>query len=116
MPADDDRQLKWVQANRTPAVSWASVAELCGALLKGPSLRGPAWKRRLIGVLEEHAGPELLSRVEGIEVRRGVLRLQVAEPAVRYELGLRWEQRLRAVLQAQLPEAGVIAVRFVTSR
>jgi len=116
MPDEPNRQLKWVQANRTPGTSWAAVGGLCQTLLKSPALRGPAWKRQLIGVLEEHAGPELLSRVEGIEVRRGVLRLEVAEPTLRYELGLRWQQRLLALLQARLPAAGVVAVRFVTSR
>jgi hypothetical protein len=77
---------------------------------------GLAWKRRLVAVLEEHAGPELLSKVEGFEVRRGELRLETAEPAVRYELGLRWEQRLLAVLRTQLPSAGITAVRFVPAR
>jgi hypothetical protein len=77
---------------------------------------GPTWKRRLAAFLEEHAGPELMSKVEGFEVRRGELRLETAEPAVRYELGLRWEQRLLALLRTQLPSAGITAVRFVPAR
>lgn len=115
MTRDVDSQLKWVQANRTRGPSWAAIGGLAQAALAGPALKGPAWKRALIPVLEEHAGPELLSRIAGIDVRRGELRLEVAEPAVRYELRLRWEQRLLAVLRAQLPSAGISAVRFVAS-
>lgn len=90
-----------------------------GGLVQGEferCCRGPVWKRRLLAVLEEHAGPALTARLGGVEARRGELRLEVADSAVRYELGLRWEQRLLAVLRSQLPSAGITAVRFVPSR
>jgi hypothetical protein len=78
--------------------------------------RGATGQQRLLALLEEHAGPGLLSRVQGLETRRGELRLEVSEPAVRYELGLRWEQRLLALLKSRLPSAGITAVRFVPGR
>jgi hypothetical protein len=77
---------------------------------------GPPWKRRLAGMLQEQAGPELLSQVSDFYVRNGELRLEVAEPSALCLLRLRWEQRLLALLQAHLPSAGITAVRFVLGR
>ena len=78
--------------------------------------KGPAWRQQLMAVLEQHAGAGLLSKVQGVEARQGELRLEVSEAAVRYELRLRWEQRLLALLRSQLPAAGITAVRFVPGR
>ena len=115
-PADPrDRGLYFAHRNRQGAEPAEAVCGLVRAEFER-RCRGPAWKQRLLAVLEEHAGPGLLSSVQGLEARRGELRLEVSEPAVRYELGLRWEQRLLALLRSELPAAGITAVRFVPGR
>ena len=116
VPVDPrDRRLYFAHRNGQRAEPAVAVAGLVRSEFEH-RCSGPAWKQRLLAVLEEHAGPGLTSRVQGLEARRGELRLEVAEPAVRYELGLRWEQRLLAVLRSQLPSAGITAIRFVPSR
>lgn len=116
IPVDPrDRKLYFAHLNRQRPERTEAVAGLVRAEFER-RCRGPAWKQRLMAVLEEHAGPGLLSRVQGLETRRGELRLEVSEAAVRYELGLRWEQRLLAVFKSRLPSAGITAVRFVAGR
>jgi len=116
VPADPrDRKLYFAHRNGQRAERAEPICTLLQAEFER-RCRGPAWKQRLMAVLEEHAGPGLLSRVQGLETRRGELRLEVSEPAVRYELGLRWEQRLLAILRSRLPAAGITAVRFVPGR
>ncbi len=116
VPADPrDRKLYFAHRNGQRAENAEAVCGLLRAEFER-RCRGVAWKQRLMEVLEEHAGPGLLSRVQGLEARRGELRLEVSEPAVRYELGLRWEQRLLALLRSRLPSAGITAVRFVPGR
>lgn len=110
-----DRKLYFAHRNRQRRDPAEAVAGLVRLEFERRCC-GPAWKQQLLAVLEEHAGPGLTSRVQGLEARKGELRLEVAEPAVRYELGLRWEQRLLAVLRSQLPSAGITAVRFVAGR
>ncbi len=110
----DDRQLHWVQRNRSRA--WAprvgAIGPLSRKLLDSPNLRGPAWRRRLIAVVGEHAGPELLDQAELVSIRRGILTLRVSDAATACHLRLQWEQRLLQLLQARTPEAGITAIRF----
>jgi hypothetical protein len=116
IPVDPrDRQLYFAHRNRQRPERAEAIAGLVRVEFER-RCQGPAWKQQLLAVLEEHAGPGLLSRVQGLETRRGELRLEVTEPAVRYELGLRWEQRLLALFKSRLPSAGITAVRFVAGR
>lgn len=116
-PTDvSDRQMLFAHRNRQYALRASSIGAEVRAEFARRCSDGPAWRRRLVAVIEEHAGPELLTKVGGVELRRGVLRLEVADATVRYELGLRWQQRLLAILQAHLPAAGISGVRFVVGR
>ncbi|GMV96685.1 MAG: hypothetical protein AMXMBFR83_10470 [Phycisphaerae bacterium] len=111
-----DRQLTFVHRNGQHALRVSPVGPEVRAEFARRCSDGPAWRRRLVAVIEEHAGPELLAKVAGVELRRGVLKLEVSDATVRYELGLRWQQRLLAILQAHLPAAGISGVRFVVGR
>ncbi len=109
-----DEQLKYIQGNRDRRVSRrfpVSVGSVAAEVAKSGLLTGPAWRRRLVGVLEEDGG-ELLKHASLIGVRSGVLRLHVADPALMYSLRLAWEQRLLQLLRTKLPEAGICEVRF----
>ena len=105
------RSLPWIQHNR-PAHPPDTVGAIARKVIESQCLTGPAWRRSVFTMLEEHAGPELLEHVAGINLSDGVLRLEVAEPAVAYHLGMRWEQQLLEACQASLPAAGVHTVRF----
>lgn len=111
-----EKQLNWIQRNRAPK-GRAKLATLIGQvaqdILGSGQLAGPAWKSRLLEVLEEHAGPALLDHAEPLTVRNGILTLGVEEPAVLYHLRLQWEQRILQLVQSGLPEAGISAVRFI---
>lgn len=107
-----DQLLGQVQENHTPRERAAVVGPVLREVLASPLIRGPAWRRRLLAVLTEHAGNELLVQAAPVSVRAGVLRFQVHEPALRYQLALQWEQRLLELLRAELPEAGIHTVRF----
>jgi len=116
VPVDgEDRRLYFAHRNGQRRETAEAVRGLVEAEFKR-SCRGPAWRREVLGLLAERAGPELLARLAGLEMRRGELQLEVAEPAARYELRLRWEQRLLEMLRMHLPSAGITAVRFVASR
>jgi hypothetical protein len=109
-----DEQLKYVQGNRDGRVSRRSpvpIGQVANDFLRSEQLAGPAWRRRLVAVLEQHAG-EVLNHASILGVRDGVLRLHVAEPAMMYKLRLAWEQRLLELLQAQLPGSGIHTIRF----
>ena len=110
----DDRQLQWVHRNRTKytGIRAGAIGPLLRELVDSPALRGPAWKRELVAVLNEYAGPELLDQAEIVNVRKGVLTFHVPDPAASYHLRLQWEQRLLQLLHARLPAAGIISVRF----
>jgi len=53
-----------------------------------------------------------MDHVLDVEVRAGVLRLSIAEPAVRYRLRMTWEERLVSLLREGLPQSGVSRVVF----
>jgi len=72
----------------------------------------PRRERELLELLWEQAGPELMDHVLDVEVRAGVLRLSIAEPAVRYRLRMTWEERLVSLLREGLPQSGVSRVVF----
>ena len=107
-----ERRLQWVQRNLARGRKPQRLGEVAQALLSNPKLSGPAWRRRLLAVLAEHLGADLLDHVRVAGVRDGVLKLEVSEPAVLYHLRLQWEQRIVEVLHAELPEVGVHTVRF----
>lgn len=108
-----DRQLRFAHLNRQQPDPGAAVGGLLREEFSRRCSVGSAWQRRVIALLEEHTGLELLPRISGVELRRGVLRLEVAEAAARYDLGLRWQQRLLEIVRSHLPAAGIHAVRFV---
>ena len=89
---------------------------LAREVVASPQVTGPAWRRRLLGVLAEEVGPELLEHATVVSVRMGVLTLEAAEPAALCHLRIRWEQPLLQLLQSRLPEAGINSVRFVNAR
>lgn len=112
-----DQQLKYIQGNREEWVNRRfpiSVGAVAADLLRSEQLAGPAWRRRLVAVLEGHAGGELLNHAMIVGVRSGVLRLHVAEPALMYKLRLAWEQRLLDLLRTQLPDSGIHTIRFTS--
>ncbi len=86
------------------------------AALTSVTTRAPLWRRRLASVLEEAGAAELLAAARSVEVRLGVLTFSVAEPSLAYRLRLDWEQRLLALLEAQLPGSGIHTVRFTARR
>lgn len=116
MASFDERQLGWVQSNQARPEHSAAIGDLAQQFMKSPAVRGPAWRRRLLAVLEEHLGTAVVEQVQEVRVRHGVLRMAVVEPGVRYELGLRWEQRVLDLIRAHVPEAGIHTVRFVNAR
>ncbi len=111
---DETTRLQWVQRNRTrrrtrPAQPVGPVlADVLGRALRPR----PRRERELLELLWEQAGPELMDHVLDVEVRAGVLRLSIAEPAVRYRLRMTWEERLVSLLREGLPQSGVSRVVF----
>ena len=73
-------------------------------------------QERLGVVLREHGASELAEQVAIRGVYRGILLLEVAEPALAYHLRLRWEHKLVSLMRLCLPEAGINVVRFITAR
>jgi hypothetical protein len=88
------------------------VGQVAADLVRSEQFAGPAWRRQLMAVLDEHAGGELLNHASIIGVRGGVLKLHVAEPAMMYKLRVAWEQRLLELLRTQLPGSGIHTIRF----
>jgi hypothetical protein len=111
----DERHLHWVQKNRKWGRQAESVGSLAARLKASPKFSGSAWQRRLLGLLEEYAGPALLDHAHVSGTRNGVLTFEVDSAVMQYELRLRWEQPLLELLQNQLPAAGIREVRFVIS-
>lgn len=112
----DDRQLEWVQKNRTPRRDRAvPVGEVLREIVPKPGKRSAGWKGKLLDAIEELAGPDFLAQAEPVSVRTGVLTLRVSEPAIAYHLRLQWEQRLIRHLAARLPQAGITTIRFSTA-
>ncbi|HOA74732.1 MAG TPA: DciA family protein [Phycisphaerae bacterium] len=110
-----DKQLKYIQGNldgRVARRAPVAVGQIAADLLRSEQMSGPAWRRRLVAVLSEH-GQDLLEHASILGVRDGVLKLHVAEPALMYRLRVAWEQRLLALLRAQLPESGIHSIRFI---
>jgi len=70
------------------------------------------WRRRVMALLAEHAGTELLEAAEPVSLRGGVLTFEVSDPAAMYYLRIRWEQQLMDIFTRRLPAAGVHTVRF----
>ncbi len=112
----DDRQLHWVQKARSAQWRAGLLGPLACECVRGLGRGGPAWRQRLISVLYEEAGPELLDHAEPTSLRQGVLTFQVSEPALAYHFRLNWEQRLLRLLAARVPQAGVHTIRFAASR
>jgi hypothetical protein len=109
----DDRQLRWIQRARTPGERAAAIGPVAQEVVKALGRGGPAWRQKLITLLCEHAGPELLDLAEPYSLRKGVLTFRVEEPGLAYSLRLEWEQRLLRLIQTRLPQTGIHTIRFV---
>lgn len=105
------RQLQWIHHNRKASQA-DTVGKIAHDIVDSQHLAGPAWRRSVYAILEEHGGAELLKHVGGIGLRDGILKLEALEPAAVYRLGLLWEQPLLKACQSQLPAAGIHTVRF----
>lgn len=108
----EGRRLEWVQRNCGAKAGSETVGVWAERVVMGRLSRLPAWRRRLLGVLQECLGSDWSRYIVVVDLRDGVLRLGVGEPARLYQLRLRWEQRLLAVLQARLPAAGIHAIKW----
>ncbi len=111
----DDRQLHWIQKNRTRRRRPPLIGQVARKLLRSRKLAGPAWMSRVWAVLEQVGNTELTANCEPVSLRRGVLTLHVQAPAILYKLRLQWEQRLLQALQLSLPKAGITALRFTAA-
>jgi hypothetical protein len=72
-------------------------------------------RQRVAQVLEEVIGAPLMSQAGVADVRGGVLTLVAAEPAVTYQLRMRWEQAILGLAGREVPDLGIHTVRFVAS-
>ena len=76
------------------------------------------WARRarrwqgVLHVLEAELGVDRFADIGIDSLRRGVLTLEVAEPAEAHLYQVRYSMRLCEALQRSLPEAGIVRVRF----
>ena len=111
----NERQLKWVQQSRTLRQRDARVDDLAKECVQALGRGGPAWRQKMIGVLYDEVGLELLDHAEPVSISRGVLTFRVAEAAAAYHLRMQWEQRLLQLIAARLPQAGIHTIRFSTS-
>ncbi len=75
-----------------------------------------AVQQRVLTVLDDQAGAEVVAHVSGVAVSRGVLRIETEEPAVLYDLRLRWEERILRLAQRELADLGIRRVRFALAR
>lgn len=114
-PAETERTRAREQWETTRRGQAAPAGGLVRAALEART-RLSTMQRRLLGMLEEQAGSELLEHVMALEVRQGILRFETAEPAILYDLRMRWEQRLLGLVDAYLPELGIHGVRFVLAK
>ena len=106
------RRARWEAARRGTATRAGQVAK---GVLEG-RLRLSSVERRLLAVLHEEGGAELVDRIESLGLKRGVLRIETGDGVSVYDLRLRWEQRLLRAVHEGLPEAGVRAVRFALAK
>ncbi|HOW69164.1 MAG TPA: DciA family protein [Phycisphaerae bacterium] len=113
----ETRRLEWVRRNRGERKGAEAIGVWAAWVVSHQLTALPAWRRRLLGLLEECLGADWQSCVVEVELRDGVLRLGVSEPARLYHLRLRWEQHLLDVLRAELPAAGIHTIRwFIVDR
>ena len=103
---------RWERARRGQVVS---AGELVQSLLDGRTSL-TAVQQRVLTVLDEQAGAEVVAHIASVGVSRGVLRIETEEPAVLYDLRLRWEERILRLVQRELPDLGVRRVRFALAR
>ncbi len=115
---DDARRLEWVQRNRTRprARQPEEVGPLVRMALAATLRSRPRGEREVWAALWDRAGAELMDGVLDVELRGGVLRLSVVDPARRYRLRLTWEQRLLGLLGETVPQVGVYRVVFAGPR
>jgi hypothetical protein len=109
----DTRRLEWVQRNRGTRPGAEAIGAWAERAVIDRLRALPAWRRRLLGVLEECLGADWNSYVMSVDLQDGVLKIGVGEPARLYQLRLQWEQRLLEVLRAELPAAGIHSIRWV---
>ncbi|MHC4445356.1 MAG: DciA family protein [Planctomycetota bacterium] len=111
----DDRQLQWVQKNRTRRRIPTMIGNDVSKVLKSPQVAGSAMQRRVASILQEHAGADLLDHAVVGGVDKGILTLYVENAAVLYQLRLQWEQKLLRLMQTQMPGSGIHEIRFTTN-
>ncbi|UCD29903.1 MAG: hypothetical protein JSV03_05345 [Planctomycetota bacterium] len=111
----DERQLHRVQENKARYRLPTTIGPYVQSVLKSSRIGDSAIPRRIIAVLEEHAGAELLDSIDMVGVRGGILSLCVIDAAALYKLRLEWEQKILLLMQSQLPGLGIIEVRFTTN-
>jgi len=110
----NDRHLHWTWKNRAHRRMPIPIGPVLRKTLDHSQVAGSAIQRRLVLILEEHVGGQLLDHASVVGVKQGVLTFYVSEPAVSCQLRLQWEQRLLQLLQVQLPGAGITEIRFTT--
>src|SRR5689334_21085199 len=108
----DDRQLRWEQQSKAVRQRDARAGDVARECVQALGRGGPAWRQRLIGVLYDEVGFDLLDHAEPASISRGVLTFRVTEAAMVYHLRIQWEQRLLQLLAARLPQAGIHSIRF----
>lgn len=112
MTGYSDEQLQWTHRNRQPRSRAVRIGELAQEFRRSSRMNGPAWRRKLMGLLQEVLGEDF-SLIAGAQLRDGVLKLEIVQAARIYGLRLKWEQRLLQQLSEQLPASGINAIRFV---
>ena len=107
-----DGRLRWIEKNRRSPREPELVGSVARAVLAEGARLGTERHRKVLSTLAEHAGPALMEWVCAVGLHRGVLRLEVSDPAALYHLRLQWEQPLLEILRAELPACGIHTVRF----
>ncbi len=135
----DENQLRWLHHNRAEAghrpappietrqtrarKGWeqtrrgraAPIGELVDVVLTDRAVLSEL-QGRLLDLLEQQAGPDLLEHVTSVGIKQGILKLETAEPAVLYDLRIRWQQRVLHLVNAYMPELGIREVRFTLAK
>ena len=111
-----NKQLAWAQTNRR----WRKRCEPLSALTaRLPLERWTRQARRWAGilpVLKAELGAERFGRVAIVSLRRGVLTLETANDSEAEICRREHALRLADALQAAVPDAGIISVRFRVNR
>ena len=110
--ARTEARSQWEKARRGQAVA---VGDLVESLLESRT-RLSAVQVRLLEVLDDGAGGDLVSHITAVRLTRGVLRVETSEPAVLYDLRLRWQEKILRLVQRSLPDLKVDKVRFALAR